>query len=341
LAVTPLNITEDGDDKLTYTFTRTGDTKDPLTVNFMGGGDAVYKQDYTQTGADSFSSTEGMITFDGGEPTATITIDATDDQTIEEDETINLTLVAVKNHQEGENKDEDKNEDKETPELEVAKVADDEVKPEDVGKLMQSTVSNYKIATVSTVMAKIINDDTTTDSGNNSGGGTNSGSGNNSGGGSNSVNGNNSGGGIGSNRNFATKISNTNKTFSLDGDSAKIKFLLKKGTGNSVNEIALFEVEDEQGTINGVRPDDSNYAEVASQNATTVFSVLKDSPKGFSGNLDRIIELDNGKFFRLLMVKDGTLDALRSGSISVSQIRLSNSLTVSDVSDSNFDLGFS
>ena len=41
------------------------------------------------------------------------------------------------------------------------------------------------------------------------------------------------------------------------------------------------------------------------------------------------------------MVKDGTLDGLRNGSISLSQVRLSNSLTVSDVSDSNFDLGFS
>ncbi|MEO1186366.1 MAG: DUF4114 domain-containing protein, partial [Cyanobacteria bacterium J06636_27] len=169
--------------------------------------------------------------------------------------------------------------------------------------------------------------------GSNPGGGSNSGNGNNSGGGSNS------GGGV--NTTQATKISNTNKTFALNGDFAKINILLKKSKSGSVNEIALFKVEDEQGSINGVTPDDENYAEVASQQATTVFSVLGNPPKGLTTNLNRVIELDDGKYFRLLMVKDGTLDGLRNGSISLSQVRLSNSLTVSDVSDSNFDLGFS
>ena len=41
------------------------------------------------------------------------------------------------------------------------------------------------------------------------------------------------------------------------------------------------------------------------------------------------------------MVEDGTLDGLRNGSVDSSQIRLSSSVTVSDIGDSNFDLGFS
>ena len=41
------------------------------------------------------------------------------------------------------------------------------------------------------------------------------------------------------------------------------------------------------------------------------------------------------------MVKNGTLDGLRNGTINLSQVRLSNSLTVSDIGDNNFDLGFS
>ncbi|MBV6628281.1 MAG: SBBP repeat-containing protein [Rivularia sp. (in: Bacteria)] len=347
LDVTPANISEDGDDKLTYTFTRTENTENPLTVNFMVGGDAVFNEDYTQTGADSFNATEGMITFNGGEETATITIDAKDDNVREKDETINLTLVAAKYSDEDKQKDDEVIDDKEILEKqpqETARQAEEEIEPEDVGKLMQSTVNDYKIATVSAVMATITNDDTTTDSGGNPGGG-NSGGGNSGGGnpGSGNSGGGNSGGGNpgGVGKNPATKISKTDKTFALNGDVANVKFLLKKSSAGSVNEIALFKVDDEQGTINGISPDDDNYTEVASQNATTVFSVLKNPPKGLKTDLSRIIELDNGKFFRLLMVNNGTLDGLRKGSINLSQVRLSNSLTVSDIGDSNFDLGFS
>lgn len=337
LAVTPTTISEDGDDTLTYTFTRTGGNTDELTVNFMVAGDAVFNQDYTQTGADSFSATEGMITFDDGETTAAITIDATDDTVIEEDETIKLTVTAAKYDKEEEE------EDKETPtdngdrailrEASAEATKEDEIAPEEVGKLMQSTVRDYKISTASEVMATITNDDTQ------SNGGSNSGEGENSGGGSNSGEGENSGGGV--NTSVATQISNSNKTFTLDGDSAKIKFLLKKSKAGSVNEIALFEVDDEQGMVNGVSPDDSNYAEVASQNATRIFSALGNPPKGLSTDLNRIIELDNGKSFRLLMVKNGTLDGLRNGTVDLSQVLLSNSLEVTDAGENNFDLGFS
>lgn len=325
LAVTPTTISEDGDDKLTYTFTRSGGNTDPLTVNFMVAGDAVFNQDYTQTGADSFSASEGMITFDDGETTAAITIDATDDTVIEEDETIKLTVTAAKYDKEEEE------EDKETPtddgdrailrEASAEATKEDEIAPEEVGKLMQSTVRDYKISTASEVMATITNDDTQSN------------------GGSNSGEGENSGGGV--NTSVATQISNSNKTFTLDGDSAKIKFLLKKSKAGSVNEIALFEVDDEQGMVNGVSPDDSNYAEVASQNATRVFSALGNPPKGLSTDLNRIIELDNGKSFRLLMVKNGTLDGLRNGTVDLSQVLLSDSLEVTDAGENNFDLGFS
>lgn len=65
LTVTPDSIPEDGDNKLTYTFTSNiaSSANAPLTVNFMVGGDAVFNQDYTQTGADSFTTTEGTITI--------------------------------------------------------------------------------------------------------------------------------------------------------------------------------------------------------------------------------------------------------------------------------------
>src|SRR6185369_11752530 len=51
VAVSPASVAEDGATNLVYTFTRTGATGTPLTVNFTIGGTATFNTDYTQTGA--------------------------------------------------------------------------------------------------------------------------------------------------------------------------------------------------------------------------------------------------------------------------------------------------
>ena len=362
LSVTPDTIAENEENKLTYTFTSNvaSSESNPLRVNFEVGGDAVFNQDYTAQSDNegfSFTDTEGTITFEDGETTASITINAIDDTDVEQNETISLTLVAAKEQEE----DTETPEDAETPE----DIEEDEPDPELVGELTESMVSDYTIATKEAVMATITSDESTgggtddggtdnggTDNGGTDNGGTDNGGTDNSGTDNGSTDnsgtdngGSDNSGGTGSsgvvNTGVATELSNTNKTFSLNGNSAKLNFLLKTSQAGSVNEIALFEVDDEQGTIGGVNPDSSDYARIASNRAISVFSVLNDPPQGFSNNLNRIIELDNGQFFRLLMVEDGTLDGLSNGSVNVSQVRLSESLTVSDVSENSFDLGFS
>ncbi|MGV2388024.1 MAG UNVERIFIED_CONTAM: hypothetical protein LVR29_05995 [Microcystis novacekii LVE1205-3] len=94
LAVFPNSVTEDGTTNIVYTFTRTGITTNPLTVNFNVGGTATFNNDYTQNGSASFNGTSGTITFAGGSPTATIIIDPTTDTTEEPDETISITLAS-------------------------------------------------------------------------------------------------------------------------------------------------------------------------------------------------------------------------------------------------------
>ncbi|AFZ60550.1 SBBP repeat-containing protein [Anabaena cylindrica FACHB-243] len=94
LAVSPASVTEDGTTNLGYTFTRTGSTANALTVNYTVGGTATFNTDYTQTGAASFTSTTGTITFAAGSSTATLTVDPTADTTVEADETVALTLAA-------------------------------------------------------------------------------------------------------------------------------------------------------------------------------------------------------------------------------------------------------
>ncbi|WP_043996905.1 Calx-beta domain-containing protein, partial [Microcystis aeruginosa] len=73
LAVSPSSVTEDGTTNLVYTFTRTGDTINPSTVNYTVGGTATFSTDYTQTGAASYTATTGTVTFAAGSSTATVT----------------------------------------------------------------------------------------------------------------------------------------------------------------------------------------------------------------------------------------------------------------------------
>ncbi len=88
LAVSPASVTEDGTSNLVYTFTRSGVTTNPLTVNYTLGGTATLNTDYTRTG------TNNTVTFAAGSATATVTVDPTADTTVETDETVALTLAS-------------------------------------------------------------------------------------------------------------------------------------------------------------------------------------------------------------------------------------------------------
>ncbi|QSV52976.1 MAG: hypothetical protein HEP80_02675 [Dolichospermum sp. UKL201] len=93
LAVSPSSVLEDGTTNLVYTFTRTGVTNTAITVNFGVAGTAIFNNDYTQTGATTFTGTTGTINFAANETTKTITIDPTADTIVEIDETVALTLA--------------------------------------------------------------------------------------------------------------------------------------------------------------------------------------------------------------------------------------------------------
>ena len=90
----PAAVTENGTTDLLYTFTRSGATSSPLTVNFSVGGTATYSSDYTQTGAASFTAASGTVTIPAGQATAQVTIDPIGDTTVEPDETVLLTVTA-------------------------------------------------------------------------------------------------------------------------------------------------------------------------------------------------------------------------------------------------------
>ena len=108
VAVAPLTVAEDGVPNLVYTFTRSGATPAGQVVNFTIGGTACslapctdnFPPDYTQTGATSFTGTNGTVAGTGtvtfgvaGSLTATVTVDPTADTNVETSETVIFTVT--------------------------------------------------------------------------------------------------------------------------------------------------------------------------------------------------------------------------------------------------------
>lgn len=101
LTVSPASVLEDGSENLIYTFSRSGATSTPLSVNFRVGGTATFTSDYSQSGAATYSSSAGTLTFAAGSATASLTIDPRADSSIEADETVLLTLASASGYRVG------------------------------------------------------------------------------------------------------------------------------------------------------------------------------------------------------------------------------------------------
>jgi hypothetical protein len=91
LAVSPASVPEDGPANLAFTFLRSGSTSSALAVNYTVGGSATLGTDYT--GINAAGSTK-TITFAAGSAAATVSVDPTNDSSVEPDETIALSLAA-------------------------------------------------------------------------------------------------------------------------------------------------------------------------------------------------------------------------------------------------------
>ena len=92
-ALPDTTLFEDQTANFSYTFRRTGVTTGTTTVNFSVGGTAIFGTDYSQSGATTFTSTTGTVTFNPGDTTKTITFDPTADNAVEGSETITLTVI--------------------------------------------------------------------------------------------------------------------------------------------------------------------------------------------------------------------------------------------------------
>ena len=129
-----------------------------------------------------------------------------------------------------------------------------------------------------------------------------------------------------------------NKT---QGGKSSIEFSFKSKSIEEIKEIGFFTVDDDEGTIDDVSPDDEGYIQAALNRAQSIFSVLGDAPRGFDANIEKILEFSSDKSFRFLSVKNGTLDGVKKGKINRSQVAFSGA-NFSEASEekNSFDLDF-
>ncbi|MBU7586862.1 MAG: VCBS repeat-containing protein [Nostoc sp. TH1S01] len=105
--------------------------------------------------------------------------------------------------------------------------------------------------------------------------------------------------------------SNNDDIFQLGGSEftkVKIKIQIKGRSSTLLNELGVFNVDDNEGKIDGVAPGEAGYQEKALARAKTIFSVLNNNPAGFApDDLSRILEYDGGTQLRFYLKSQGNI----------------------------------
>jgi len=127
--------------------------------------------------------------------------------------------------------------------------------------------------------------------------------------------------------------------------SATLKFSVDDSSNpSSNNEIGVFAVDDDKGTINGIAPGSQGYLQAALSRAKVISSVLENEPKGFDA-ASRLLEFQGSDRLGFYLVTEGTTDmaiAELAGGKTPSNISFSTSknLQVSDFTSGSFTLNW-
>lgn len=307
LSVDSNKITEGNNNQITYTFTRTGELNTALTIDFTAAGTATFNEDYRLTGAEEFDGSEGKVTFEAEEATATVSLNITDDNIVEQDETVALSLAMGSNYtvsmtDVAANTITISSDDKEVivdekPEIPIDNNNDNQ---DDEKEEIEIPIGNEN------------NDDDDNDD-----------------------------------ETEFTLASQTKQTFKLKSNSttgkSPIKFSFKSKSIDELKEIAVVTVDDDEGNIDGISPNSEGYIEAALERSQSIFSLLGNTPQGF-GNIDieKVLEFSSETRFRFLSVKGGTLQGVKQGKINKSQVTVSSTdlLQISESEKNSFDLDF-
>ncbi|NET03637.1 MAG: DUF11 domain-containing protein [Symploca sp. SIO2B6] len=129
--------------------------------------------------------------------------------------------------------------------------------------------------------------------------------------------------------NFTLILNNDNSFTITDNKPAKLSFQLLSNSKDSINEVGVFAVEDEQGTVNGLKPGDAGYVQAAlsQSQARVILSALNNPPDGFNTDLSRIVEgFDGSDRLVFYLVQGSTTDQVLAGQASEEKVILGSSL---------------
>ncbi|MBN3923713.1 beta-propeller fold lactonase family protein [Nostoc sp. NMS4] len=126
----------------------------------------------------------------------------------------------------------------------------------------------------------------------------------------------------------------------IKGNKAKISIKIKTSTSKEVNELCVFNVDDDEGKIDGIAPGAEGYTQAALLRSKVIFCSLANMPKGFKhDNLKNVLEFESNTKLRFYMVSNSTTQAVLSGKASFSSVVFS-SATNTNTAEEGFSLNF-
>jgi VCBS repeat-containing protein len=139
-----------------------------------------------------------------------------------------------------------------------------------------------------------------------------------------------------------TTLKNTNnQTFQISGDqgSKNITFQITSQHQTKFAETGLFKVDDNLGTINGIKPGAPGYLAAALDRFQIISSIIPIAhrPQGFDGNTNRSLNINYGDIVRFGVVNEGSIDQIHQIPVTLNQLTLSEPTTL-QVTDSNSTL---
>ncbi len=109
-----------------------------------------------------------------------------------------------------------------------------------------------------------------------------------------------------------TLTRNPNQVFVIDGilrQDTQLRFTLTERDANFVNEVGIFVVDDEQGTLNGIAPNQPGYLQAALSQGQVIFSALSDGV--FSDLVStRQLNFNTGSTLAFYLVQNSTTDTV-------------------------------
>ena len=110
-----------------------------------------------------------------------------------------------------------------------------------------------------------------------------------------------------------TPIDTPNDTITV-GDStgpSQFLFTLNESSADLVNEVGVFAIDNDQGTINGIAPGQPGYLQAALSQGRVIFSSVSNSPDGFGvANQTRVLSFEANTRLGFYLVQNSTTDTV-------------------------------